>query len=73
MKSVFKGKGNGQKSRWSESSQGKDREFWMLLRVACSHYLKNMHVLHIFNVLRIKKQSCKFHVAACRKIAHLMK
>lgn len=71
MRNAFKGSGG--KHRGSESSLSKERDFCLMLRTVCCHYLNNQHVLHIFNGLRIKKESRKFHVMGCRKVIELLK
>jgi Ca2+-binding EF-hand superfamily protein len=45
------------------------KEFYSIYRILCRNYLKVDHLTFVYNGLRIKKKSKKFHVVASRLIS----
>jgi hypothetical protein len=56
----------------TETAIAKERQFCKIFRTLCRYYLKNNHVVHVFNVLKVKKESKNLHVAGSRKLLELM-
>lgn len=70
MRDLFIG-GKSRHPRAPETQQ-REREFYSLYRILCRVYLRNVHITHVFNGLRIKKQSKVLHVIGASKIADLI-
>ena len=49
-----------------------DYEFLKILRILCRYYLANIHLLYVFNKLKLQKQSKVFHIQGMRKILEVM-
>lgn len=49
-----------------------DSDFLKMLRVLCRYYLANVHLLYVFNKLKLQKQSKVFHIHGLRKILEFM-
>lgn len=49
-----------------------DGEFLKVLRVLCRYYLKNIHLLYVYNKLKLQKQSKVYHIQGVRKIMEFM-
>ncbi len=70
MKKMFKGQ--KYRNKIYETTLRKEREFLKIFRILCRYYLKNVHVLHVYNVLKIKDESKSLHITGSRKILELM-
>jgi len=49
-----------------------ESDFLSVLRTLSRYYLSNVHVLYVFNKLKLQKQSKKYHIQEMRKILALM-
>lgn len=49
-----------------------DSDFYQVLRILCRYYLSNVHLLFVFNKLKLQKKSKGFHVEGVRKILEIM-
>jgi hypothetical protein len=47
-------------------------EFLRLLRVLCRYYLTNVHLLYVFNKLKLQRQSKEYHIQEMRKILRVL-
>lgn len=47
-------------------------EYLRLLRVLCRYYLTHVHLLYVFNKLKLQKQSKEYHIQEMRKILRVM-
>jgi uncharacterized protein YehS (DUF1456 family) len=49
-----------------------EADFLRILRVLCRYYLSNVHLLYVFNKLKLQKQSKEYHIQDMRKILGAM-
>jgi 5'-3' exonuclease len=52
--------------------KGVEREYMSLLRILCRYYLTKIHILCVFNKLRMQNLSRKFHIQGIRKILEVI-
>jgi hypothetical protein len=71
MNSFLNGAVKAKLSHKREMSQT-DWDFLQILRVLCRYYLTNIHLLYVFNKLKLQKQSKVFHIHGIRKILEFM-
>lgn len=70
MRDLFRG--SKPRNRFNLQLQRKEQEFYQIYRIICRIYLKDVHICHVFNGLRIKPQSREYHICGARKISELV-
>lgn len=70
MKKMFQGQ--KYRNRIYQETLIKEREFCKFFRIICRYYLKNLHIFHTFNMLKLNLDSKKLHVIGSRRILDQM-
>jgi hypothetical protein len=71
MASIFNGISLVKMPQSREMSRA-EVDFLRILRTLCRYYLSNVHVLYVFNKLKLQKQSKEYHIQEMRKILAVM-
>ena len=59
--------------RFSPDKRAKEDDFALLFRTLCGYYLKNVHLLYVFNVLKLQPESKRLHIKGVSQMLGVFK
>jgi hypothetical protein len=64
----------GQQTRQSSNPETikKEHDFCLIFRIVSIYYLKNIHILHVFNGLKLKQLSKQLHINGVNKMSKML-
>ena len=59
--------------RFPPEKKAKEDDFALLFRIMCRYYLQHLHLHYVFNVLKVQRESKRFHVKGVTQMLNVFK